>query len=228
MRDRRDRGVSEVLGYLLTFGIVVTVVSILYVSGMPIVDDMKDRSALESMETSFVTLQSSIMSVASGQSPIRTMRFNLVKGSIGTNDNAGYINVNATGVEHDHKFYFGNIEYRLGPWKVVYELGAVIASTPGGSIIISDPRIFKSNGNIFISVINVSGNFAAAGGMAEMEMRHIDTTVHVPYRKVNNITINVRSNHSDAWTRYLKDEFGTFPLPGNHNLTIVTHNLTIS
>jgi len=122
--------------------------------------------------------------MVSWSASIRTMRFNLVRGSISTNDNAGYISVTGGGHDHNFSFAFGKIEYRLGPWKVVYELGAVIASTPGGSIIISDPRIFKSNGNIFISVINVSGNFAAAGGMAEMEMRHIDTTVHVPYRKL--------------------------------------------
>jgi flagellin-like protein len=228
------KGVSEVVGYLITFGIVVTVVGVIYSTGMPVVDDTKEKSAFLSMETSFMTLQSHVKKVAFGQSPLRTMKLNLILGSIGTNDDAGSITVNGQSLQ------FGNIEYTIGTRKVVYELGAVIESTPGGSIIISDPPIFFTNysGNktVFISVINVSGGFSAGGGMAEMHMGGpgglynvtSDTHVYNSSDFVSSLDISISStSYQAAWDRYLNDEFGGFTVT-NCSLTLVSHDVTIS
>jgi len=223
------KGVSEVVGYLITFGIVVAVVGVIYASGMPVVEDTKEKSAFQSMETSFLTLQGNIKKVAFGQSPLRTMKFNLIKGSIGANDNAGNITVNG------QTFPFGNIEYTIGTRKVVYELGAVIESTPGGNIIISDPPIFNSSGEVFISVINASGGFSAGGGMAEMHiggsdgLYNVTSDTHV-YNYSSPVTININSyQYQEAWGRYLTDEFGSSPVNiTNCNLTLVSHNVSIS
>ena len=225
------KGVSEVIGYLLTFGIVVAVVAVIYASGMPVVEETKDKSAFQSMETSFMTLQGHTKKVAFGQSPLRTMKFNLIKGSIGANDAAGNITVTVDG--NAIPLQFGNIEYTIGTRKVVYELGAVIESTPGGSIIISDPPIFftnySGNKNVFISVINVSGGFSAGGGMAEMHMQHVNTTVY-PREEDVNVTINVNSQYPNAWNIYSTAEFGgSLPVTiTNCNLTLVSHNVSIS
>jgi len=194
------------------------------------------------METSFMTLQGHTKKVAFGQSPLRTMKFNLIKGSIGTNDNAGNSITVTTDEGGTYPFPFGNIEYTIGTRKVVYELGAVIESTPGGNIIISDPPIFftnySGNKNVFISVMNVSGGFSAGGGMAEM---HIggksgglynvtrDTHVYNSSDSVTNLYINVSSQYQPAWDRYLIAEFGSSPVNiSSCNLTLVTHDVSIS
>jgi flagellin-like protein len=228
------KGVSEVVGYLITFGIVVTVVGVIYSTGMPVVDDTKEKSAFLSMETSFMTLQSHVKKVAFGQSPLRTMKLNLILGSIGTNDDAGNIVVTVDGSPHN--ISFGNIEYTIDSRKVVYELGAVIESTPGGSIIISDPPIFNSSGDVFISVINVSGGFSAGGGMAEMHMGGpgglynvtSDTHVYNSSDFVSSLDISISStSYQAAWDRYLNDEFGGSTVT-NCTLTLVSHDVTIS
>ena len=234
------KGVSEVVGYVLTFGIVVAIVTVIYASGMPVVDNMKDKSALQSMETSFVTLQSNIKKVAFGQSPLRTMKFNLVRGSIGANNGVGSITVDGVdeaGNSFSHPLPFGNIEYTIGSRKVVYENGAVIEYTPGGNIIISDPPIFNSSGDVFISVINVSGGFSAGGGMADMHIGGSDGGLYNVTRDTNvcNITnpvslnITISSQYHDAWERYLEEEFGSYPVSiPSCNLTLVTHNVSVS
>lgn len=229
------KGVSEVVGYLITFGIVVAVISVIYASGMPIVDETKDKSAFQSMETSFTNMQSNIKKVAFGQSPLRTMKLNLIKGSMGTNDDAGYITV-TTDEGGAYPIQFGNIEYTIDSRKVVYELGAVIESTPGGSIIISDPPIFYSSGNVFISVINVSGDFSAGGGIADMHMGPYnitrDTHVYNSSSLVTNLIISINSSSytQDAWERYLREEFKSgYPVNiPSCNLTLVSHNVSIS
>ena len=242
------KGVSEVVGYVLTFGIVVTIVGVIYASGMPVVDNMKDNSALQSMETSFVTLQSNIKKVAFGQSPLRTMKFNLVRGSIGANNGVGSITVDGVdeaGKPFSHTLPVGNVEYTIGSRKVVYENGAVIESTPGGNIIISDPPIFftnySGNKNVFISVINVSGGFSAGGGMADMHIGGSDgglynvtrdTHVYNSSSPVSTLDIDINSQYRDAWERYLCEAFDkTPPLPitiSDCNLTLVRHNVSVS
>ena len=248
--EKRSRGVSEVVGYLLVFSIVVTIVSVIYASGMPMVERTKENSALQSMETVFITLQSNIKKVALAQSPVRTMKLNLIKGSISANKKAGTITVNGQPIQ------FGNIEYTLGARKMIYELGAVIESTPGGSIIVSDPPIFFTNSSgkahVFISVINASGTFSAGSGIAEMSMRQDnpsnDTRViyngTVDYDYVN---ISINSSYAHAWSLFLnnsyKKTFGNSPDDAGFdkannfcwlnvsmkcNLTLVSHNVSIS
>ena len=231
--EKRSRGVSEVVGYLLVFSIVVTIVSVIYASGMPMVERTKENSALQSMETVFITLQSNIKKVALAQSPVRTMKLNLIKGSISANKTAGTITITVDG--NDISIQFGNIEYTLGARKMIYELGAVIESTPGGSIIVSDPPIFFTNSSgkahVFISVINASGTFSAGGGIAEMQIGpyNVSRDTHVYYNSspVTSLNISVTSQYQDAWDRYLNKEFGGFPIP-SCNLTLVSHNVSIS
>lgn len=223
-----NKGVSEVVGYLLVFSIVVTIVSVIYVSGMPVVEQTKETSAITSMETVFLTLQGNIKKVAVGQSPVRTMKLNLVKGTMSAHENAGTIIIDKDA--SPVTIPFGNIEYTLGTRKLVYENGAVIESTPGGSIIVSEPPIFftndSGNAHVFISLINVSGTFSAGGGVAEMQMRHENTTVSV-YQGVTVNNISITGSYNDAWSRFITDTFGGFPI-SSCNLTLVTHNVTVS
>ena len=253
--ERRSRGVSEVVGYLLVFSIVVTIVSVIYASGMPMVERTKENSALQSMETVFITLQSNIKKVALAQSPVRTMKLNLIKGSISANKNAGNITITVDG--NNTPIQFGNIEYTLGARKMIYELGAVIESTPGGSIIVSDPPIFFTNSSgkahVFISVINASGTFSAGGGIAEMSMRqdNPDNDTRVIYNGTvdyDYVNISINSSYAYAWINYLQRDaekmhlkvLSSHPDPTASfgyvnvsdakglNLTLVSHNVSIS
>ena len=248
-----NKAVSEVVGYLLTFSVVVAIVAVVYSAGMPMIEQSKESSVFESMGTSFLAIQSSVKKVAFGQSPIRTTKLNLIKGSISANENAGNITVNG------QPFPFGNIEYTLGSRKMVYENGAVIQSTLGGDIIISDPRIFFTNysgARIFISVINASGYLSAGGGIAEMQMGPYnasrDTHVYNSSSPVSHVNITIESSYAHAWSLFLnnsyRETFGSYPataglsdnlcwlkitggtggVADKLNLTLVTHNVTIS
>jgi hypothetical protein len=252
----KDKGVSEMVGYIIMFGIVIAAVTLIYTSGMPMVEQTSETAALQSMKTSFVSLQSNVKKVALDQSPVRTMKFNLIKGSIGAKpaeNNVGNITVNG------QTFQFGNIEYTIGSKKVIYENGAVIEYSTGGNIIISDPPIYFTNysadnsAHVIISVINVSGNFSAGGGIAEMHLsrNHNDTHLYNASDSVNSVNITINSSYAYAWSLFLnnsyEDTFGMNPtaagrsadscwlnvskgidgVAGNLNLTLVAHNVSI-
>ena len=222
----KNKGVSEVVGYLLVFSIVVTIVSVIYASGMPVVEQTKESSALKSMETVFLTLQSNIKKVALAQSPVRTMKLNLVKGSMSAHENAGDIAI-STDVSPPILISFGNITYTLGSRRIIYENGAVIEHSPGGNIILSEPLIFftnysgSDNAHVIISVINVSGTFSTGGGIAEMQMHQSDPNndTKVVYdgseAVVDYVNISISSPYALAWSLFLnnsyKATFGQLP-----------------
>lgn len=233
MKSRgKDRGVSEVVGYILTFTVVIATVTVIYTSGMPMVEQTSETAVLQSMKTTFLSLQSTVKKVALDQSPVRTVKFNLIKGSLAAKESpdAGWLNVTVDGTHYNQSF--GNIEYRIGSKKVIYENGAVIEHSPGGNIIISNPPIYftnySGNKNVFISAINVSGEFSAGGGIAEIPLQHDNT--HVAIHPGVDITVSMTSSYGDAWGRYLTETFGgSHPITINNcNLTLVTHNVSIS
>jgi FlaG/FlaF family flagellin (archaellin) len=212
----KDKGVSELVGYIITFGIVIAMVTVIYTSGMPMVEQTSETAALQSMKTSFVSLQSNVKKVALDQSPVRTMKFNLIKGSIGAKKSpeAGWLNVTINGNPHKN-LSFGNIEYTTGSKKVIYENGAVIESTPGGNITVSDPPIYFTNysadnaAHVIISVINVSGNFSAGGGIAEMHLssNRNDTHLYNASDPVSFVNISINSSYAYAWSLFLSNSY---------------------
>ncbi|RZN37497.1 MAG: hypothetical protein EFT35_06095 [Methanophagales archaeon ANME-1-THS] len=256
MRDRgkrNNKGVSEVIGYLLMFAVVVTIVSVIYVSGMPVIDQTKDSSAITSMETVFLTLQGNMKKVAVGQSPVRTMHVNLVKGTMSGQENAGNITIDKDGAPVT--IPFGNIEYTLGTQKIIYENGAIIEHSPGGNIIISEPLIFftnysSDNADVFISVINASGTLSISGVLGQIQMGPYnvtrDTRVDYSADPASSVTITVNTRYAHAWSLFLNNSytetFGGVPIGGfddannlcwltisrNCNLTLISHNVTVS
>jgi flagellin-like protein len=249
------KGVSEVIGYLLTFAIVVTIVSVIYASGMPVVEQTKESSAITSMETVFLTLQGNMKKVAIGQSPVRTMKLGLVKGTMSAQENAGNITI-ANGTYSTSPIRFGNIEYTLGTQKLVYENGAVIEHSLAGNIIVSEPLIFfmnysSDNADVFISVINASGTLSTSGVLSEMQMGPYNVTrdtsdiVYMSSTPADPVTITINSSYAHAWSMFLnnayKETFGGEPISGfddannfcwltlsSCNVTLISHNVTVS
>jgi len=250
-------GVSEVVGYLLILSITVCIISVIYAGGMPIIEQTRENAAFKSMENAFIAMQKSIEKVAFGQSPSLSFKLNLAKGGVSTKRIAGNISI-IGGSSHHIDFGsidFGSIEYTLGSRKIIYENGAVIEYSPGGSIIISEPPIFFANytgkSHIFISVINVSGDFSAGGGTTKMLFRQNDPII-VYNRSLNSVNISIRSSYAEAWSRFLnksyEDTFGEHPknagksknfcwlniskgkngVASDLRLTLVVHNVTVS
>ena len=247
-------GVSEVVGYLLILSITVCIISVIYAGGMPIIEQTRENAAFKSMENSFIAMQKSIKKVAFGQSPSRSFKLNLAKGSVSTKRIAG--NITIIGSFGSSSLPFGSIEYTLGSRKIIYENGAVIEYSPGGSIIISEPPIFFANctgkPHILISVINISGDFSAGGGTTEMFFHQNDPIYIVYNRSLNSVNISIRSSYAEAWSRFLnksyEDTFGEHPKNAGKNknfcwlniskgengvasdlrLTLVVHNITVS
>ncbi|WP_456329675.1 DUF7289 family protein [Archaeoglobus sp.] len=78
----REKGVSEVLGYMYIFGIVMTVLAIVFVQVNTMVEDMKRSVMSQSLEQSFKRIQYIIHSVSFGEVPSQAVEIEMQGGTL--------------------------------------------------------------------------------------------------------------------------------------------------
>ncbi|MDI6886681.1 MAG: hypothetical protein QMD22_10175 [archaeon] len=203
-----ESAVSEVIGFILVFSIIMLAIGVIYAVGYPAIQSSKENTQFQSMEQSFMVLQSDIKAVAFDQAPVKTLKMSLGGGSLTVYPGKGHITViNGTGItKYDGSV--GMIEYEKKGRSIAYEGGGVWERYPAGSALkLSEPRIFvhdvAGNRTVFISIINISGVMSSVGGegAASVVARfnrssspYIDST-SVP----ENVIITVTSEYADAW-----------------------------
>ena len=231
---KSESAVSEVIGFILIFSIVMLAISAIYAVGYPTIQSSKENAQFQNMEQSFMVLQSNINTVAFGQAPVRTLKTSLGGGSLTVDPNEGKITV-SPGVWSDVPI--GAIEYEKNGRSIAYEGGGVWEKYPAGSAIkVSEPKIFvhEDNGNrtVSVSIINISGELSSVGGegAASVTVRSELSTypLNITYSP-GTVTINVTSYYyADAWGRYFNEtidpSMGTV-VPGLGTVTATISNV---
>ena len=154
-----DSGVSETLGSILVFGIVVSGIAIILLFGMNILNNSKDQNNFQSVSQGFKVIQSDIKRTALEQMPVKTTRIHMdggtialdpsktisityngkdsagtYLGSIYSNIPTGYINYAASGTTNSISLENG------GLWSREYDYDYVKAA----------PRIFLDPDNMLV------------------------------------------------------------------------------
>ncbi|APH39169.1 hypothetical protein BHR79_06510 [Methanohalophilus halophilus] len=203
-----DRAVSEVVGFILIFGIVVLSIGMIYTVGYPILSSNMEASVFESSEQSFVVLQSNMETVAFNELPVKTMKFKLYSSSLGLS-NKSNITIDYPGIDSSPQA-IGTVEYGKNDKRIVYENGAVFKYYPGQRVVLtSAPPIFTSkldSENITtITVIRTSGNsFQSGSGVSTLKMSYNNSSL-TTNSSVNNLTITINSEFASLWKEYLEE-----------------------
>ena len=232
---KSESAVSEVVGFILVFSIIMLAIGVIYAVGYPSIQSSKENTQFQNMEQSFMVLQSNINTVAFGQAPVRTLKTSLGGGSLTVYPSKGSITISPG----DWSVPIGAIEYEKNGRSIAYEGGGVWEKYPAGAAIkLSEPRIFVHNtstGNrsVFVSIINISSEIGISSvggeGAASVVARfnrssspYINST-SVPYT----VTITVTSDYADAWGRYFNEtlEVPVSPGPGADDVTATISNV---
>ena len=213
---KSESAVSEVIGFILIFSIVMLAISAIYAVGYPTIQSSKENAQFQNMEQSFMVLQSNINTVAFGQAPVRTLKTSLGGGSLTVypSEYLGeeHITVRNTTGTPIWEGTIGAIEYEKNGRSIAYVGGGVWEKYPAGSAIkLSEPRIFvhEDNGNktVSVSIINISGELSSVGGEGATAVTVRSKTSPSPLNIIyspGTVTINVTSYYADAWERYFE------------------------
>ena len=190
MADPTDtRAVSEVVGYILVFSLVLGTITLVYAAGLSGLNDTRDAERIANAERAFDVLANNFQQMGRGEAPNRATEIKLAEAQLSTSTKRE-VNISADGVD-PAVANSSTIRYNPGTdTSIVYENGAVIRVDDGNPIMLSEPDFLFDDGNVVVRYIEPQGSNQSIGGTS--------TAVLVRAERLSGeVLVNDGSNPSD-------------------------------
>lgn len=210
-----DRAVSEVLGYVFVFSLVVTTVAVVSVAGLGQLQDARDAEQINNAERAFDLLATNIDDVAKRGAPSRATEMRLDEASLSV---SGPVEFNITGIDDDdssnnfsESYDVWPIRYQSGdsPTEILYVNGAVIRSQREGAIALKEPAIHAKNGKVVVPLVQTRSRSAQSRGGGTVRIRAIHAKTELIATDTDGtyerVYVNVTSPRAEVWKDILGD-----------------------
>jgi len=200
-----DRGVSELVGFVIVFGIIIGSVGILYMTGFSAMGAVQEQEQTRNAERAMDALAENLNDIVETEGvEYRSGEMSLRQGTLSSTDNETTVAVDVPGEGWMNAS--GTLSYKSGGTEIVYEGGAVIRSTESGGWTVRAPPIRCTDDTAIISLVqlDVDETAVSASGTRAISATHTDTTLN---RTDARVTLKIASPRTGAWERSL-DEAG--------------------
>lgn len=216
--NRDDRGVSEVISFVITFSIITMMVGLLYTAGTVSMNTLQTGNQMHNAEGVFFAMSDSFTELEEGQAPRRAGSLDLDVGASIAVINESRIDVTVNGPGYSATLLTRSTDYRLEDRSITYETGAIFRSNDGNSVMVREPGgIFcspESNASVVsvVTLVDAGDSGQAAGTVTvtgvQRSTKLLFPTDRNPTAPVENVTIDVTSPHGAAWERFLEESPG--------------------
>lgn len=204
----RNRAVSDVIGFVLVFGLVVSTVAVVYVGGFSALQDARDYQRFSNTERAFDVLDSNVEDVAIRGAPRRNTELLLSDATLAF---GAPVTFNVTDDAGDYySTTFRPIVYRGtdGP-TLVYSNGALFRQYDDAAIMFDEPRFAAGDRSVVPYVVTrANSENASTDDTRRLLVRATENGREVRTFDSDNLSLNVTSPRAAAWERYLEAEFG--------------------
>jgi hypothetical protein len=217
-----DRGVSEVVGYVLVISLVITTVGIVSVTGIGVLQDAREAEQIENAQRAFDLLADNMEDIYAEGAPSRSTEIQLGNAQLvaqqTTTINVSWIN--STGDRQSQPLNVTSITYRGdGEDRLIYDAGAVFRlSRPDGegTVLREPPLVVTSERTVITAPQTTSqGTSAISGSTALIRATRLSESVLTRNTQYSDITINVTSPHWRVWRTTLTERQNIDCGPGN-------------
>ncbi|MFB6269511.1 MAG: hypothetical protein ABEH83_06180 [Halobacterium sp.] len=203
------RGVSETIGFVLVFGIVVSTVAVVYVGGFDALTSARDAQQFGNTERAFDVLDSNVEDLAVRGAPSRTTEILLSDGAIVFGDPVTF-NVTAGGQNYYTTTIRPVVYHADDGDSIVYVNGAVFRQYDDRAVMFDEPRLATGNRTLVPYVITR----AASTNVSTDNTRRLLVRTSATDRAVRTFTntsanLTITSPRAPAWQQYLEAELGT-------------------
>jgi len=229
-----DQGVSESIGFLLIFSIMIAGIGLVTLYGYPLLLQQQVGAEEKIMEKNMIVLQNDIKSLAYKTVPYKETSLKIGGGSL-TVYNSSYspsssaITITVSGDTYINSFRPGELRYESvsAQTDISLQNGAVVLrpridqGSTNASVMLAEPRWFydanpiTNTGTIVINLINItSDNLMAKEGIGTVRMRMVGEPYYNYTENVNSIVIDytpLGQDYSVAWDNYIKKTFSNQP-----------------
>lgn len=213
----RVRAQTNVLGYVLLLGMVLTSATLIVLSGASVVDQLEEVTGQESTTNAIEELDTALSSVASVGGLTRT-EFSIGDASPSQYRivNDGYVNVTVNrNASCRAQIPMSSIQYERQDGVIMaFEGGGVWRQEDGivsQTAMHTPPDLTYENGTIALTVINVSGRIRGTSTVISENVtgsmtrtNAVESTLFTGYcARPDNVTISVTSDYFRGWSGYM-------------------------
>jgi hypothetical protein len=216
---RRDRALSDLVGFVLVFGIILTGVGATLALGQGQLSEVKNDEQLRNADRALVLLAQQFDEIESGRADVRTGRLKTDRGTLRIGDRTPIrVIVNgSSGTLLDTTLDTRTLEYTLDGTTIAYESGAVIRRPEGGTgVVRARPQVVCTDDRAFVSVVTLDGTVgnSISGGTGTVTARVADRTVVYPLNRTGsktaadarNVTVEFGGLSGDSAWSFLADD----------------------
>jgi len=201
------RAVSELVGFIFVFGIILVSVGLLTVTGFQALDDFQENERIANSERAMDALADNFNDVVRYDGI--TERFGelaLREGTVTTSANGTNVTINDGNDPLDSTYEnisLGEFRYDQGSDAVVYDGGAVIREGETGSVVVREPMISCSGDTATVSLLKITndeGAIQTQDGLGFTITENTETTNRTVEHDVDlNVTADAPDARQDAW-----------------------------
>lgn len=211
LQDRR--GVSETIGFVLVFSLIVLTVGVVLTAGLGSLQDARDAERVNNAERAFDVLADNLEDITHRGAPSRGTEIRLAEASLGTGPPT-YLNVTGFNDTGGQEFSTGNystdpVVYEAENTRIRYEAGAVTRVQESGSLMVVPPEFVLSENHTVIPLVQLSVEDTTVGGSQTVLVRterNIREVVVDNDETVETLRVNVSTPAPAAWSSYLRGQ----------------------
>ena len=245
--DKNESGVSEAIGFVIMFSIVLTGIAMVTLYGYPLLLESQISSDERTMEQTMISLQNDIKILSYSNVPYRDAAIRVSGGylevidSDDSDDSFLFEYTNTLFAADSYDFKPGELRYTSGEGTAVFSIenGAVLSRPKyqSGSVMIAEPRWYYDDSTdtlvVLLTKISADKNYALGGiGNVQMSMLTEPLTTNENYAlnamPPQTITLTYTPDPSNdlsvAWKNYLTGD----SIPGGHFTEISTNKYDIT
>lgn len=200
----QQRGLSDVIGYVIIFSLVVAAITFVLLSGMGQLEETRENERATTAERALDIVHDNMAAIYERNAPSRSTEIDLTASELFYDDNIS-ITVRADGSQ------LASTELRPVVMRVsdeedlVYEAGAVFRVRRGGGLMLNEPPFLITEDRIHLPIVQTTAEaYASAGGTTILlRGQATDRAVLEPGNAYSNLTIEIASPRYEFWEEYL-------------------------
>ncbi|MFW5948921.1 MAG: DUF7289 family protein [Halolamina sp.] len=209
------RGVSEAIGFVLVFSLVLLTVSTVFTLGYSGLQDARDAERVNNAERAFDVLANNIEDVSARGAPSRGTEIRLAEARLGSGpptqiNVSGYHDNGSAAFSPTGNYSIDPIVYEAEGTRIRYAGGAIVRNQSDGSVMLHEPSFVLSEDRAIIPVVQLSVTDREIAGSrtvlvrAERRLRSVD----VDEREIDQLEIALTTPEADRWAAYLDEKDG--------------------
>lgn len=207
-----ERGVSEVLGFILVFSLVLMTIGIVYSGGFGVLEETRNGERVNNAERALDVLATNLQQIARGDAPRRATEVKLAEAKLETS-NHHELSTNSTSIGQAQTAGPVAIRFTAGTdTEIVYEAGAIIRTESEGGVMLREPDFLFDENRTVVRYIETRGSGQSVSGTTTVLVRADRRSSEVLASRTDvvdeTVTFNITTTPKRAvvWERYLESE----------------------